>query len=585
MKKKVIQLVIALLIVSGFGTSGGQSAGAAAPSTKAEISKLLTEEAIKQDIPPEIAKAVAFEESAWNQDLISKDGGIGVMQVTNDARFDVERLKNDVAYNISSGLQILNEKFQGNSGKLPTVNDNERDILESWYFAVLAYNGQVQENSPIYLSKDSNERNLDAYQEQVYQTIENSNLYSEFHPIPFGFERDDFEYGSGNQLYFKKDHYELPEKDLHRTAQLYRENEIVLSSARLREAPTTSSPVVKESTAKPRPLTLLSSKVYDSSSKADPLNNHYVWYKAETDDGSIGYVSSIEMTQLGERLSGKDRYKTAVAISQKGWDHAETVVLARGGEFPDALAGTPLAYQYDAPMLLTEDNKLTDSTKKELERLQPNKVIILGSSGAITDNVSNEIKSMGIEVDRFGGKNRFDTAAIIAENLPKKNDTAILAYGMNYPDALSIAPYAAKNGYPIYLSLTDKLPKETAAEIQNYDNVIVVGSSGVISEKALAEIPDYKRYAGKDRFVTNQEIIKNLPLGNEQAYFATGKGFADALTGAVLAAKNDAPLYLSWPNRLPTGTGTLLEKNSYDQFNLLGGNSVIDIEKDLADLK
>ncbi|MFP3440783.1 cell wall-binding repeat-containing protein, partial [Pantoea sp. SIMBA_133] len=137
------------------------------------------------------------------------------------------------------------------------------------------------------------------------------------------------------------------------------------------------------------------SNVYDSS--ADPLNNHYVWYKAETDDGAIGYISSIEMTQLGERLSGKDRYKTAVAISQKGWNHADTVVLARGGEFPDALAGTPLAYQHDAPMLLTEDNKLTDSTKKELERLEPNKVIILGSSGAITDKVSNEIKAMGIE--------------------------------------------------------------------------------------------------------------------------------------------------------------------------------------------
>ncbi|MFP3441610.1 cell wall-binding repeat-containing protein, partial [Pantoea sp. SIMBA_133] len=90
--------------------------------------------------------------------------------------------------------------------------------------------------------------------------------------------------------------------------------------------------------------------------------------------------------------------------------------------------------------------------------------------------------------------------------------------------------FAARNAYPIYLSLTDKLPKETAAEIQNYENVIVVGSNGVISEKALTELADYERYAGQDRFETNQEIIKNLPLGNEQAYFATGKGFADALT-------------------------------------------------------
>ena len=53
------------------------------------------------------------------------------------------------------------------------------------------------------------------------------------------------------------------------------------------------------------------------------------------------------------RIYGGDRYETAVKVSRVGWDQGSTVILTRGDDFADALAGTPLAYAKDAPILLT----------------------------------------------------------------------------------------------------------------------------------------------------------------------------------------------------------------------------------------
>lgn len=49
------------------------------------------------------------------------------------------------------------------------------------------------------------------------------------------------------------------------------------------------------------------------------------------------------------RISGDDRYQTAVAVSQTGWQTSDYAVLARGDDYADALCAGPLAYKYDGP--------------------------------------------------------------------------------------------------------------------------------------------------------------------------------------------------------------------------------------------
>ncbi|QSX23915.1 SpoIID/LytB domain-containing protein [Priestia megaterium] len=281
-----------------------------------------------------------------------------------------------------------------------------------------------------------------------------------------------------------------------------------------------------------------------------------------------------------DRIAGADRYDTAVSISQKGWKTSNTVILVRSDKFPDALAGAPLAAQENAPILLTPSHRLNDQTKREIIRLQAKKVIILGATPAISDNVKNELTGRGIDVERIGGANRSETAAEIAKKLNSSNQ-AIIAYDNNFPDALSIAPYAVKHGIPILLTGTDKLPTATVKALQGKEKTIVVGSSKVVSDQVFGKLPNPTRYSGAVRYDTNREIVTKLPLGKDKAYIATGENFPDALAGSVLAAQENAPIILVRDQQVPEPTKTLLEE--YKTFSILGSSQIIgdDIEQRL----
>jgi hypothetical protein len=145
----------------------------------AEIKTMLREVAVEHGIPPEILKAIAYNETVMQQfnsagqPNISSDGGIGIMQVTLTAEeamakdIDLERLKWDTRYNIQIGAKILKEKW--NNPNLPKINDKNPSMLGDWYFAIMAYNGLSKRNDPTIYSGD-------AYQEKVYDTIRKHSL-------------------------------------------------------------------------------------------------------------------------------------------------------------------------------------------------------------------------------------------------------------------------------------------------------------------------------------------------------------------------------------------------------------------------
>lgn len=275
--------------------------------------------------------------------------------------------------------------------------------------------------------------------------------------------------------------------------------------------------------------------------------------------------------ESAERISGTDRYQTAIAISKSGWTSAHTVVLATASDFPDALAGGPLAYQEDAPILLTKTKSLTAETKQEIMRLGAEKIIILGSHGAVSAAAEAELTDMGIRVERIGGKNRYDTAALIAEKL--EADKAVIANGQNFPDVLSVSSYASKNGIPILLTRTDRLPDETKSALFGMSSTYVIGSTSVVSTAVYDSLPKPVRYGGKDRYETGYEVATKLPLGTSKAFIATGSNFPDALAGSVLAAKTDAPILLVRPQQIPEATSKQLAH--YDDFSIFGGSGAV----------
>ncbi|BCB05782.1 cell wall-binding repeat-containing protein [Bacillus sp. KH172YL63] len=274
------------------------------------------------------------------------------------------------------------------------------------------------------------------------------------------------------------------------------------------------------------------------------------------------------------RLTGETRYETAVEISMKGWETADTVILARGDSFPDALAGAPLAYKHDAPILLTEKGSLNAAAKAEIKRLGAKNVIILGGTEAVSHYVEYQLEGMGVDVERIGGQDRWETAVNIAASLGGSQEKAVIANGKNFPDALAVASYAAKNGYPILLTESDKLPAETVKALKGIEHTIVVGGEAVVNQKVFKSLPDAMRYAGLDRYETAAKIATDLNP-SKAAYVATGENFADALAGSVLAAKEDASMLLVQPNDLPASTSKAIKDMKAKDFYILGGEKAV----------
>lgn len=136
---------------------------------EADVAALLARVATEQAIPLPILQAVAWQESncrqfSYGDYLVSPDGGIGIMQVTPlhgqveigylGVTYDgaeLDRLRWDTYFNLQVGAQLLKDKWLlafGSQPILPRVGIAAPDRLESWYFALWAYNGYSRQNYP-----------------------------------------------------------------------------------------------------------------------------------------------------------------------------------------------------------------------------------------------------------------------------------------------------------------------------------------------------------------------------------------------------------------------------------------------------
>ncbi|WP_192498699.1 cell wall-binding repeat-containing protein [Ornithinimicrobium pratense] len=114
--------------------------------------------------------------------------------------------------------------------------------------------------------------------------------------------------------------------------------------------------------------------------------------------GPVAINDGVEeaLAEYGEvtRIAGGNRYGTAVAISQIHDADVPVVYIASGENYPDALAGSALAGHEGVPVLLTRQANLANSTAAELERLNPERIVVLGGQVAVSENVVNQIEDI-----------------------------------------------------------------------------------------------------------------------------------------------------------------------------------------------
>lgn len=141
-------------------------------------------------------------------------------------------------------------------------------------------------------------------------------------------------------------------------------------------------------------------------------------------------------------------------------------------------------------------------------------------------------------VKRIQGENRYSTSVEISKEAFEKSDTAILAFGGNYVDALVGGTLATQLKIPILLTETKSLPAVVKSELERLavKKVYILGGDAVISSELETELKrnyDVERLSGKNRYETARAI------NYKRQTYATGKAdFGDWRMYSIVANNN-----------------------------------------------
>ncbi len=283
-----------------------------------------------------------------------------------------------------------------------------------------------------------------------------------------------------------------------------------------------------------------------------------------------------------DRWAGVDRYETAVAISQANFGPGtETVFIATGTDFPDALVAAPFAYAENAPLLLVRADAITAATRAELIRLDPDRIVILGGTGVVSKAVASALGNYGT-VERYAGADRYTTAVEISKAaFPSGAPVVYIATGLDFADALAGAPAAAREGGPVLLTRPATLGSAIRNELARLDpdRIVILGGTAAVSaqvEVALAAYGSVERIAGANRYATAIAVAKDAyPGGAAIAFLATVDTFPDALATGPVAAALAGPLLLTDPTNLPAAVADEMRRLDPDRVVLMGGPGAI----------
>ncbi len=275
----------------------------------------------------------------------------------------------------------------------------------------------------------------------------------------------------------------------------------------------------------------------------------------------------ISTTATITRISGADRYATAVALASVTgvFDTNDNIYLVSGESYADALSIGGLAFNDEAPILLTEGASLNAAAKtwivSKISTLGTGKVKIIGGTAAVSDQVVEDLINAGLtysQVSRTAGANRYATSAAVNTMMTASGDAAFdgaqvaLVRGDDFADALAAAPFLGGaltngNGHHTVLVEPGSVPAsaqslvttlaqgrsgDAAANTTNeLQKVSVIGGTNAVSAAVLTAVTDLAKSTGDSTpVITCQEGLKTATFS-----FAETKAASPADIDAILA--------------------------------------------------
>lgn len=262
-----------------------------------------------------------------------------------------------------------------------------------------------------------------------------------------------------------------------------------------------------------------------------------------------------------KKITSSSKSETATNIRNEYFSKSNTVILTNSSTFVDSLSAVSLS-RGNTPILFTNQSSLGSKTLASLKANKPKKVYILGGEKSVSNSVVNQLKSLGIIVERIAGHDRYEVNSKVAAKThnpnTKQKTNILITSGENHSDAISSAILAQNKKAPILFVRKNEVPTSIKGYLLSLKRNNAIGSITIVGGKLSVsqQVESYlrtfsnnvSRIAGRDRYTTNVKVAKQVNPNAKRVIVAEGNGYNDALLMSPVATKLNASLILTKPN-------------------------------------
>lgn len=331
------------------------------------------------------------------------------------------------------------------------------------------------------------------------------------------------------------------------------------------------------------------------------LGEHVLQFYSQDNAGNdeeirqVAFVVEAPGAVAVERLAGRNRYASSVAIAREQFDadpvaagtqwELSDVIVACGEDraLADPLAAAGVCGAYNAPLLLTASSAVDAEVRTAIQEMAAAAkarggsltVHLIGGTGVVPDarfvELQSAVGSSGTLVkDRISGANRYGTAAAIAQRVIDVTgvtpDVALVANGAElnkFSDALALSPIAAAKGFPLLLVQPDGVPSATSAIVAQMraaggaKRIIIGGGANTVSDGVKATLAA-ERWAGRSRYDTAIAVADGAKAEGwlSSARVGVAAKLPDALAGGACMGLDGGVLVLTDGSALTPATAT-----------------------------
>ncbi len=293
-----------------------------------------------------------------------------------------------------------------------------------------------------------------------------------------------------------------------------------------------------------------------------------------------------------DRIDGANRYQTSFQIAnalkkELGVEKFDSIILARGSNYPDALSGSSLAAVVKAPIILVHEGMVTETVSYINNNLNPGgTVYILGGALAVSDRFAEGLDPVqGFQVTRLGGANRYETNLLILrevdrvyaeQHMGELNNKLIVCTGQSYADSLS----AGALGLPMLLA-GDMFTVDQMVYMSERGNIdiTIIGGTKALGSNIEIDCSKYgtvSRVYGSYRYETAVQIAKRF-FGSKPSkiLLVYGDNYPDGICAGPLAYAMKCPILLtSGKSNIATAYNFQVSAGR-PKTTIIGGTSIV----------